>query len=342
MLSARQTAAFYDNSSLEGHELSARERESIMKPLLPEPPSNDSKSTVMLQERIHQRAESKRKERKKPIRTTLRHWLYMAFHTIIHIFFGIHIRIRKSIRAVKHRWSAVFNYHHRTPELIRKDMKNISKMPQHLSVALELNTQDDRQAAMATLVNDVGDLTSWCAASGISFLSVYEKTGVLKRTVPELHIAISQTLHRYFARENTPHLSIRVSSEPAYSPPTTPPNQPNAHSPFTITVLLLSADDGRSSMVDLAKVLAGMAQKGNLAPVDINADLIDAELTELVMDEPELLILFGPRVVLDGYPPWQVRLTEIFHLPDYTEGVSYSVFTQALNNYASAQKRFGT
>ena len=59
------------------------------------------------------------------------------------------------------------------------------------------------------------------------------------------------------------------------------------------------------------------------------------------MDEPDLLILFGPRVVLEGYPPWQVRLTEISHLPDHNEGVSYSVFSRALLKYSGAQMRFG-
>lgn len=54
-----------------------------------------------------------------------------------------------------------------------------------------------------------------------------------------------------------------------------------------------------------------MSQRNKIAPSDISPELIDAEITESVMGEPDLLILFGPRVVLKGYPPWQVRLTEI-------------------------------
>jgi dehydrodolichyl diphosphate syntase complex subunit NUS1 len=64
-------------------------------------------------------------------------------------------------------------------------------------------------------------------------------------------------------------------------------------------------------MVDLAKTLAEMAQKGKLTPKEITKEVIDAELTEGLMGEPDLLILFGDRVVLDGYPPWPVRLSEI-------------------------------
>ena len=54
-----------------------------------------------------------------------------------------------------------------------------------------------------------------------------------------------------------------------------------------------------------------MSQKSKIAPEDISTELIDAEITESVMEEPDLLMLFGDSVVLQGYPPWQIRLTEI-------------------------------
>lgn len=54
-----------------------------------------------------------------------------------------------------------------------------------------------------------------------------------------------------------------------------------------------------------------MSQKAKLSPEDISPELIDAELSESIMGEPDLLMLFGDSVVLQGYPPWQVRLTEI-------------------------------
>ena len=94
-------------------------------------------------------------------------------------------------------------------------------------------------------------------------------------------------------------------------------------------------------MVDLTKTLADMAQKQKILPENVNYELIDAEITESVMAEPDLLLLFGPQVVLEGYPPWQVRLTEIFHVPDNSEGVGYQIFVRALHKYAKAQMRFG-
>jgi dehydrodolichyl diphosphate syntase complex subunit NUS1 len=107
-----------------------------------------------------------------------------------------------------------------------------------------------------------------------------------------------------------------------------------------LSILLISSEDGRDSLVDLTKTLAEMSQRSKLSSKDISMDLVDAEISESVMGEPELLILFSPSVELAGYPPWQVRLTEIFHVQD-NQGVGYQVFLRALYNFANAQMRFG-
>ncbi len=107
-----------------------------------------------------------------------------------------------------------------------------------------------------------------------------------------------------------------------------------------ISILLISAEDGRDSMVDLTKTLAEMAQRKKLNTADITTELVDAELSESVMPEPDLLVLFGPHVELAGYPPWPIRLTEIFHVQD-NQGVGYRVFYLALQKFAGAQMRMG-
>ena len=122
------------------------------------------------------------------------------------------------------------------------------------------------------------------------------------------------------------------------------PSTPTGRTPSTptqdLSILLLSAEDGRDSLVDLTKTLAEMSQRSKLSPSDVSVDLLDAEISESVMAEPDLLVLFGPTVELAGYPPWQLRLTEIFHVQD-NQGVGYQVFLTALYNYANAQMRFG-
>ena len=123
--------------------------------------------------------------------------------------------------------------------------------------------------------------------------------------------------------------------ESSFSTPTSDATQ-SQH----LSILLLSAEDGRDSLVDLTKTLTEMSQRSKISASDISIDLVDALISESVMGEPDLLVLFGPTVELSGYPPWQLRLTEIFHVQD-NHGVGYQVFLRALYNYANAQMRFG-
>lgn len=114
-----------------------------------------------------------------------------------------------------------------------------------------------------------------------------------------------------------------------------------------------------------------MSQNGKLSPEDITPELVDAEITEItaypgtasgggnanangsgaggsVKAEPDLLLVFGPYLKLDGYPPWQIRLTEMYCTGDrshgltgYGEAVEYQGFMRGLWHYAGAQMRFG-
>ncbi len=220
-------------------------------------------------------------------------------------------------------------------------------------------------AELERLVNEAADIAAWCASAGIPQVSVYEKTGkrfdprlslvqsspwltlrylgVLKGYLPETHRAVSQKFAAYFGHK-FPGLSLSAPHVAPVSAPASSQTEliegPNGPEPKHLTMMLLSAEDGRDSIVDLTKTLAEMAQRSKISSADISIDLVDAELTESVMGEPDLLILFGPNVELSSYPPWQVRLTEIFHVKD-NQGVGYQVFYRALSKYGQAQMRRG-
>lgn len=110
--------------------------------------------------------------------------------------------------------------------------------------------------------------------------------------------------------------------------------------PAHLLVRLVSFEDGRDSLVDLTKTLAEMAQRNKVEPAHIEPSLIDVEMKESVMDESDLLIIFGPYIEFQGYPPWHLHLTEVYHVPD-NESVGYQVFYSGLCRYARAQFRWG-
>lgn len=78
---------------------------------------------------------------------------------------------------MKDRILAILYYHHRTPELIQKDVKGLDRLPKHLSVILKL--EDGGRGGLEALVDEVAEISAWCACVGIPMLSVYEQTGKL-------------------------------------------------------------------------------------------------------------------------------------------------------------------
>lgn len=349
MVSVVKTQALRHDTDARGRKLTPAERERLLRPYLPQQP---------LQSKPAQLPKKKKSgvlfHHKQRVRPAIRHLIHSLIFNVVHIFFSVYIYLRQVYHAIYNQILALMYYHHHTPELIRRDVKGLARVPRHLSVILELPLDGSKDDGLETLLNDACELAAWTASAGIPTLSIYERTGILKATLPHLHRRISRTLGNYFgaASPSKPTISLRAPHLPSYSPPHSPepsishdPHDANGADPVPaahhLTILLIDESDGRQTLVDLTKTLAEMSQQGKLAPEDISGELIDAEISESVMGEPDLLILFGPRVVLEGYPPWQVRLTEIFFAQDHEGGVGYQIFLRALYKYAKAEFRLG-
>ncbi|MCJ1352338.1 MAG: hypothetical protein MMC33_002322 [Icmadophila ericetorum] len=321
MVLGKETQLYRRDAKLGGTLLTPQEREELLKPYLPKPVKG-----------------SKSASKTRSVRGFLGNQIQMLFYAIIHTLFSLYVRFRQAYNAIYSRILTILYYHHRTPELIQKDVKGLSRLPQHLSVILELE-EERGEAGVDGLLDDLAELSAWCASAGIPTLSVYEKTGILKNCIPATHRAVAAKLHSYFGPRR-PSLQIRAPHVPSFLNGDISDQSVLSGTAGHLSILLLSSEDGRSTLVDLTKTLTEMAQREKLSADDISLDLVDAEISESVMGEPNLLLLFGPNVQLQGYPPWQLRLTEIFHVKDNV-GVEYQVFLRALFNYAKVQMRFG-
>ncbi|KAK3072456.1 hypothetical protein LTR53_006783 [Teratosphaeriaceae sp. CCFEE 6253] len=352
----RSTTAFRTDRDSFGRLLTPAEREKLLKPYLPpRPPSkqhpNGNSATQL--------------SRQRRLRPFVLHLIHQLLFTLIHALFSLYIRLRQTYAAILGRVLAITYYHHRTPEYIQRDVQKLGKVPGHLSVILSLPRQDGRKGrrvgdewkggmvrsgdrdGVEALVSEACEVAAWSACAGIGFLSIYERTGALKTSLPYLHRRISRTLTSYYGNSpSKPTISVRAPHHPSYSPPHSPDlndpgNATGSNRRPHLNILLLSSTDSRQTLVDLTGTLASMSQDGKLSPSDISTELIDAEISESVMGEPDLLIVFGERILLDGYPPWQVRLTEVYGVKDHKAGVGYQVFLGGLMRYAGAEMRLG-
>lgn len=365
---AEDTALYRKDVDTKGEALTPAERERIVKRYLPDPAfsSTGAESTA-----YPNGVSQKPRTHKRRLRPFLKAKLHFFAYFTIQLIFGIYIRLRQIYHATVDRLIAIRHYHHRTPEYIQRDVKNLDRLPEHLSVILKFKSEQD--GGLEALMDEVAELTVWSASAGIPVLSIYEKSGVLKTYISSLETLVNQKLVSYYgAPPATPTLRVLAPNHPSMVASPAPSPRLLAHTNGAtstqprrphIDLLLLSATDGRETLVDLTKTLAEMAQSRKLNPKDVTSNLINTEISATtsltdsrpeskkdgITGEPDLVIIFGPLVKLDGYPPWQIRLSEIFCVGDSGADVSgsestrveYQGFLRGLWRFAGAEMRFG-
>ena len=171
MIASRETEIYRTDARRKGVFLSPKQREDLLNPYLPAPPT--SKFSVP----------TPGKGIMEPMQTFLKQQLHLLVFTIIHTLFSAYIRIRQIYHILLDRVFAILYYHHRAPELIRQDVKSLSRIPEHLSVILELKGEERGTAGVEALMDEVAEISAWCSCVGIPMLSVYERTGIIYRVV---------------------------------------------------------------------------------------------------------------------------------------------------------------
>lgn len=178
----QETTAFR-RGFLNGKELTAEERERLMKPFLPAEPTSSDPSRAPSPAAKSKQAKRRQSHSKRKA-GIVRQALYVFIYTAVSFVFSLFFRFRRAWRLGKGKVVALLKYHHRTPEFIQRDTQHLDKLPQHLSVILELHQSDEDQgnAGLEGLMHDVCEIAAWSASAGIPFLSIYEPTGMLSTT----------------------------------------------------------------------------------------------------------------------------------------------------------------
>ncbi|GMM33431.1 ditrans,polycis-polyprenyl diphosphate synthase [Saccharomycopsis crataegensis] len=271
---------------------------------------------------------------------------YNFFHLILVAMFLVYSIIRGCeyfCRRARLKFLELAYNPSQSPQLIRQDVNKLEKIPKKVSVILSLKSEHEEGGGVEGLLNDAGEVTSWCIGSGIPNLTLFEYNGVLKTQVPTLIHSINKSLSNYFGANNLPTFVVKIPRLDlvAYgNGESSPEDYLTNEKPADIEITLISTVNGKKTIADLAKTMADLASKQELQSKDITIDLIDSELTDLSGYEPDLLILFGPVLDLQGYPPWQIRLSEIYWEQD-NDDVNYVVFLNALKKFSTCKVNVG-
>jgi dehydrodolichyl diphosphate syntase complex subunit NUS1 len=266
-------------------------------------PKNDPRRKLLPASRLETEAVPQNAPALSPLRARrlARNLLHLFIYTIIQTLFSLYMRVRRAYHAVSYAASAALFYHHRSPEYIERDVAALKKRPHHLSVVLTLSDETRLGPELERLVDEAADLAAWSASAGIPVLSVYERTGILKKYLPQVHQHILQKFTTYFGRA---HPGLTITAPDQDSIETLGPLQRNGdgsghddESPFVphMQVIFVSGCDGREALVDLTRTFAEMRQHGKIKPGQIQPEVIDTELIEGIFPEPDLLVVFTPH-----------------------------------------------
>ena len=161
-----QTTQIYRQDAKARHDLLTKEqREDLIKPYLPPPAKSNMKKSA---------------GKRQPLRDFVKTRIHILIYTIVQSIFSVYMRLRQTYHVLLDRTFAILYYHHRAPELIKQDVRGLSRIPEHLSVILELKGEERGEAGLEKLMDDVAEISTWCTCVGIPMLSIYEKTGTKK------------------------------------------------------------------------------------------------------------------------------------------------------------------
>ncbi|XP_067098520.1 dehydrodolichyl diphosphate synthase complex subunit nus1 isoform X1 [Osmerus mordax] len=204
------------------------------------------------------------------------------------------------------------------------DGKSLEKLPLHLGLLI---TEEEPS------YTDIANLVVWCMAVGISYVSVYDNQGVLRRNNSRLQEEIFRQQQDLLGPEGS-KLSVEFLS-----------NGTDKHD-YQVqrgqpVVRVLSAEDGKQSIVQAAQQLCREVEQQQRSSSDISVSLLDSLLRESKnIPDPDLVLKFGPVESTLGFLPWQIRLTEFISLPTHLD-VSYEDLFGALQLFATCEQRVG-
>lgn len=154
-------------------------------------------------------------------------------------------------------------------------------------------------------LKSVSKLICWCKQLGVKYITLFDDLGRIRMSQKELYS----------------HLEDQMS-QIGYEKPIS----------YIKGLNILSRTDGRQKFIHDIKGLL------KYEPEKIDIDLVQKQVGWT--SDPEMLISFGNHFCLHGFPPWQLRLTEVFFIPTH-KYITRNIFIDCLIRYTSTTQRLG-
>lgn len=212
-----------------------------------------------------------------------------------------------------------------------EESKSLHKIPHHLGLVFV----EDKVS-----LPDVANIVVWCAAVGISYISVYDNQGWLHGHSEDLSKFISEKEKQLLEADNLMFTVQTVSNSSKVKSSANGCSGWFHKTSKCCKLYILEPQDGQPNLVRAAKQYCS-------EPSQLKCDrtLKDFDLSDILQEthnfpDPELILKFGTVSSLLGYLPWQIRLTEIISHPSH-HGFDCMSLLHLLHLFARTEQRFG-
>lgn len=207
-----------------------------------------------------------------------------------------------------------------------QDMGNLSKLPRHMSFVINEDVSTD--------YCDIANLIVWTIAMGIPYISLYDRHGILKAGEERLGKVVKDKVETLLGSKRAKGINV-ILKDSSYR------YENGITYPKKFCVQLLSEEDGRADVVETSKLIAADLCDNNITEKDINIDYVNKSLKAIDnIPDPELIIQFGCVYTLQGFLPWQTRLSEILNVKTHKK-ICYNKFYGLLMRFSKCSQRFG-
>jgi undecaprenyl diphosphate synthase len=228
-------------------------------------------------------------------------------------------------------------------------------VPEHIAIIMDGNGRWARERGLPRIkgheegAKSVRAVTEACAEMGVSYLTVYAfSTENWKRPAAEVS-ALFELLKIFIVSEMPALMKNRVRLQAIGRLHELPESCQEAlreaiaqtGDNSRITLILALNYSARTELVDAVRHLCLESIAGELAPEEIDADVISKRLYTRDYPDPDLLIRTSGEMRLSNFLLWQLSYTEIHVTSKLWPDFGKEDLRAAIEEYSKRQRRYG-
>lgn len=238
---------------------------------------------------------------------------------------------------------------------LQNELKSSGKLPAHIAIIMDGNGRWAQKKGNIRLhghkagVKSVRDVTESCAQLGVNYLTLYafstenwnrpasEINGLMKLLVQSLRDE-TETLQKNDIKlitiGQTNRLPAKCRAQLQEVMDLTKNNK-------RMQLCLALSYSGRWDITEAVRSITHEVQKGNIAPDDVNDDLISSYLSTANIPDPDLIIRTSGEYRISNFLLWQLAYSELYITHTYWPDFRRDELYEAIRSYQSRDRRYG-